>query len=123
MNQHDERIFFCGIVVFGQQEPALHIEAVRLPAQRLGFAPGGLDAVVEVREPGEGVQRERVWTVPGIEGFDRVNFYGVIKARCAEYEEGVIGSGGKRVREAAVAGGGPKIENRRIKDRWPGGGN
>ena len=45
---HDERIFFGGVVILRQQEPALHAELVVSPTHGDGLAPGGLDAVVEV---------------------------------------------------------------------------
>ena len=46
----EERIFLRRIVVRGQQEPALNVEAVVGPGERNGIAPGGLEAVVEVGE-------------------------------------------------------------------------
>src|SRR5215469_10117991 len=95
----DQRIFLAGIEVLWLEQPALDAELVAFPGKRYGFAPCGLDAVVEVRELRDaGESRGHCRAGPG-----GIDLRGMVEGAGVKDEELLKIGRGQAVRHAAIA--------------------
>ena len=132
MDLDNERVFLARIVVRGEEEPSLNVEIVVGPGERGGISPGGLEAVIEMRELDDaGGVGKCVGGVPGPQmrgtggthslrrkrghgGAGGVDLWRLVEGAGLKDEEGAIGSDGETAIEVADA------DRARVGEDWRG---